>query len=66
MSPIRRSLAVVAAVLVAASASAPAAGARPTPVRSVTSICAVKSSSKRPSPVRVCRQAAKAPRALPR
>ena len=66
VSLFRRSLAVAAAVLVAASASAPAAGARPSPVRASKGVCAVKSGSLRPSPVRVCRKAAKAPRALPR
>jgi hypothetical protein len=67
-STIRRSLAVAAAVLVAGSVSAPAVGAKPKPkpARATKGVCAVKSGSLRPSPVRVCRKAAKAPRALPR
>lgn len=64
MSAVRRSLVVLAAALVAGSAPAPAMGAKPKPA--AKSVCAVKSGSLRPSPVRVCRKAAKAPRALPR
>jgi hypothetical protein len=64
MSAVRGSLAVVAAVVVAGSVSAPAVGAKPRPA--AKAVCAVKSGSLRPSPVRVCRKAAKAPRALPR
>ena len=63
---IRRSLAVAAAVAVAGSVSAPAMGAKPKPARAAKGVCAVKSGSLRPSPVRVCRKAVKAPRALPR
>ena len=64
MSAVRRSLAVLAAVAVAGSLSAPAMAAKPKPA--ARTVCATKASSLRPSPVRVCRKAAKAPRALPR
>jgi len=64
---VRSLLAVIAAVVVAASASSPAnAKPKPKPARATQGVCAVKSGSLRPSPVRVCRKAVKAPRALPR
>jgi hypothetical protein len=67
-SALRRTLAVASAAAVAASVSAPGAGAKPRPthVRSAAKVCAVKSGSLRPSPLRACRKASKAPRALPR
>ena len=66
-SAFRRSLAVLAAAAVAASVSAPGAVAKPRPKPArAGKVCAVKSGSLRPSPVRVCRKASKAPRALPR
>ena len=69
VSAIRRALAVAAAVVVAGTVSPPATAAKhkTKPVKaSEGAVCAVKSGSLRPSPVRVCRKAAKAPRALPR
>ena len=66
MSAIRRTLAVAAAVMVAGSVSGPAMAAKPKPARATKRVCAVKSGSLRPSPVRVCRKAAKVPHALPR
>ena len=66
MSAFRRSLAVAAAVAVAGTVSGPAVAAKPKPARATKGVCATKSGSLRPSPVRVCRKAVKAPRALPR
>ena len=67
MSAVRRTLAVVAAVMVAGSVSGPAVAAKPKPAHTAKrGVCAVKSGSLRPSPVRVCRKVLKAPRALPR
>jgi hypothetical protein len=66
-SALRRSLAVAAAAAVAASVSAPDAVAKPRPKHTrAAKVCAVKSGSLRPSPVRACRKASKAPRVLPR
>ena len=67
VSALRRLLALAAAFAVAASVSAPGAAAKPRPTHTrAAKVCAVKSGSLRPSPVRACRKASKAPRALPR
>jgi len=57
-------LAVFAALLLAAPAAEAKKGG-PGPRVAAKGICAVQSGAKRPSPVRACRGARKAPKALP-